>query len=553
MFEGGWHLMALDGVMMSRIINLMNADAPLKINRITQPSNHEFLIQCFAGKKKNLYISTHPVFARIQWTQHKPSTNLDQTHLLVLMRKYLEGGIITSIEQYGTDRVVTIHVEHRDDMGVIRPYRLIVELLGKYANVIIVDDAGAIIDALKRISPFENDQRAIVPGGIYDYPPQFEKQSIKALANYDSEDALLNQYSGISPLLEKELLYRMKTEAVSEILEELETSNTLYVYPKDFHIIQLKHLNIPYEEHSIMEGLDAYFYDMQLNDRIKQHTGDLLKILKREVKRAKQKLPKLEHDYENASDSEMLRTYGDLLFAFANALPSGNNAVEVSDFEGNPITIPLDPRFGGKDNARRYFKRYQKAKTSLKYLEDQILQTESRIEYLEALILQTEQAGVEDAAEIQEELISQGIIHAKRFKQKNGHSNKKKRKPNVSVIKYDDDTTIYVGKNNIQNDYVTFKLGRKDDMWFHAAYNFGAHVLIQTPELNEDKIRLCAHLSAYFSKSRYGSSVEVHYTQIRNIKKIPGGQMGLVSMSTHKSIYIDPDKSIIERYLPEAR
>lgn len=545
--------MAIDGVLLSRLTHIMNEDAPLKINRITQPSNHEFLIQCFAGKKKNLYVSTHPVFSRLQWTLDKPSTNLDSTHMLTLMRKHLEGGIITKIQQYSTDRVIDIHIEHRDDMGVIRPYKLVIELLGKYANVIIVNEDNHIIDALKRISPFENESRAIVPGSVYEYPPQFDKKSIDALSEYNAHEALRNQFNGISPLLEKELLFRLKTEDASSILEKLRTSDTLYVYKNDFHIIELLHKNETFKTYPIMEGLDAFFYEIQHNDRIKSHTGDLLKILKRELKRAKLKLPKLMEDFDSASDSESLREHGDLLFAFASTLKSGNTSITVTNFSGEEVVVALDPRFGGKDNAKRYFKKYQKAKTSLKYLEEQMMQTESRIEYLETLIMQTEQAGVEDATEIQDELIAQGIVSAKRFKMKQSKNPKKKKKPNVTIINYDDETTIYVGKNNIQNDYVTFKLGRKDDMWFHAAYDFGAHVLIQTPELDEPKIRLCAHLAAYFSKSRLGSSVEVHYTQIRNIKKVPGGQMGLVSISSHKSIFIDPDKELIDTVLNNTR
>ncbi|WP_159640226.1 NFACT family protein [Erysipelothrix anatis] len=539
--------MAIDGVLLHRIVTLMDESSPIKINRITQPSNHEFLIHGFAGKKMNLMISTHPVFSRVQWTRSKPTTNIDQTHMLTLMRKHLDGGIITKIEQYGFDRIIEIHVEHRDDMGVIRPYRLIVELLGKYANVIIVDDNGIIVDALKRISPFENTSRAIVSGSTYDYPPQFDKKSFMDLATYDPESALRNQFNGISPLLERELTHRLKTEDTDTIVQELMTSTTLYVYDNDFHIIPLTHLNKPYQEFPIMEGLDAFFHDLQEQDRIKAQTGDLVKLIRRELKRSKQKLPRLYEDVEKALDSDHLREYGDLLFAFASTLPNGQNEITLEDFSGNPVTIPLDPRYSGKDNARLYFKKYQKAKTSIRYLEEQIDKTEARIHYFEGLQVQVEQASVEDAQEIQEELVSQGIVHQRRLKRR--QTQQKKKKPNYTTIVYDDETTIFVGKNNIQNDAITFKLARKDDMWFHAAYDFGAHVLIKTPELDEQKIRLCAHLAAYFSKSRLGSSVEVHYTQARNIKKIPGGQLGLVSLSTHKSIFIDPDKELIDHYI----
>ncbi|MDE8149975.1 NFACT RNA binding domain-containing protein [Erysipelothrix rhusiopathiae] len=142
--------------------------------------------------------------------------------------------------------------------------------------------------------------------------------------------------------------------------------------------------------------------------------------------------------------------------------------------------------------------------------------------------------------------MSLGIINQKRMKK---HNVKKKKKPNYLTITYDDETTIFVGKNNIQNDYLTFKLARKEDMWFHAANTFGTHVIIKTPELDEPKIRLCAHLAAFYSKARHGSSVEVYYTQAKNIKKIPGANPGLVSVSTQKSIFIDPDESLVASYL----
>ncbi|CAM2795734.1 Rqc2 family fibronectin-binding protein [Erysipelothrix tonsillarum] len=540
--------MAIDGVLLNRIVTMMNDDCPVKINKITQPSNHEFMLHCFAGKKMNMFISTHPVFSRVQWTKEKPTAHLDQTHLLTLMRKHLEGGIITQISQYGYDRVIEIHIEHRDNMGVIRPYRLIVELLGKYANIIIVNDENIIIDALKRISPFENTSRAIVSGGLYEYPPQFDKKSFLELATYQSDEALKNQFNGISPLLEREIMFRLKSQEPHEIISLLTESKTVYLYEHDFHIIELTHLNQSYKEMPIMEGLDAYFRDLQQKDRIKAHTGDLLKLIKRELKRSRAKLPKLYDDYDKAQDSDHLREKGDLLFAFASALPNGHHEITIQDFEGNDVTIDLDPRFTGKDNARRYFKRYQKAKTSLHYLEEQIEKTEARIHYFEQLQTQAEQATVEDAQEISDELISHGIINQKRLRKQ---TLKKKKKPNYLTINYDEDTTIFVGKNNLQNDYLTFKLARKEDMWFHAANTFGAHVIIKTPELDEPKIRLCAHLAAYYSKARHGSSVEVYYTQAKNIKKIPGANPGLVSLSTQKSIFIDPDENLVLTYLSE--
>lgn len=537
--------MAVDGIVLNRLVSLMNETAPLKINRITQPSPHEFMLQCFAGKKQTLFVSTHPVFSRVQWTQNKSTQNLDQTHFLMLLRKHLDGGILEKIEQYNYDRVIEFHINHRDEMGVIRHYRLIVELLGKYANIILVNEEGIILDAQKRITSFENNQRSIVSGSLYEYPPQFNKLPITQLEQYDPEQSLREQFNGISPLLEKEISYRLKTESPASVLETLLNSDTLYVYEHDFHILELTHRNESYKTYPIMEGLDLFYHDLQEQDRIKSHTGDLMKIIRRELKRSRQKLPKLYDELDRAQHHDHLREAGELLYAFASDLSNGRDSITLKDFENRSVTLQLDPRYGGKENAKRYFKQYQKAKTSLKYLEEQILKTEERIHYFERLEEQLNLARLEDAQEIREELVTQGYLRAARKKT----TSAKAKKPHYITIHYDSETTIYIGKNNIQNEYISFKLARKQDMWFHAAHTSGSHVIIQSPALDEAKIRLCAHFAAYYSKSRHSSSVEVHYTEARNLKKIPGAALGNVAIKSQKSIFIDPDEALILSYV----
>ncbi len=539
--------MPMDGILLNRIKTIIDQDIPLKINRITQPTEHEILLQCFAGKRINILISTHPVYSRIQLTKQKISNAIANTHLLTLLRKHLEGGILSSIDQQGFDRVFTFNIDHRDDMGVIRPYKLVVELLGKYANIILVNDNNAIIDSAKRIGSFESDSRLIVSGANYEPPHPQNKKSIRELASYNKDEALRNQFEGISPVLENEILYRLKTQSPNEIVDEIMESTSLFIYPKDYHLIELTHFNQVPKEYPLMEGLDTYFKDIQTQEQIKSHTGDLLKVIRRELKRSKSKLPKLYEDLRNAENSEHLREQGELLFAYASYQPSGISSINLTDFENNPITIKLDPKISGKDNANAYFKKYRKAKTSLSYIHEQIEITQDRIDYFSGLLEQTNQATLEDAQEIMEELTALNLFKNRKVKV----VSKKKKRPNYLTINYDEDTTIFIGKNNIQNEFLTFKLGKKDDMWFHAANTSGAHVIIKSPELDETKIRLCAHLAAYYSQYRLASSVEVHYTQCRNIKKIPGKQPGMVSISNQKSIFIDPDEDYIHTYLNE--
>ena len=540
--------MALDGVVLHQIVASIRKELPIKVNRITQASDHEFLFNGFNGKKVNVFISTHPNFARIQLTQEKAGTNLDQTHILMTLRKHFNGGIITKIEQKGFDRITTLTVEHRNEMGVINANQIVLEFIGKSANMILCHEDGTIIDASRRNSGFESTQRSIHPGSLYEFPDGFDKKSFDLLETYDKDQYLRSQFDGISPVLEREILYRVEQgEAITDVKNDILASETLYVYPKDYHVYELKHLGLQARTYPTNQGLDHFYKDLQAQARIKDHTGDLLKLVNREYKRAVSKLPKLVDDLDKAKDCEHLREYGDLLFAFGHQVEPGARSVTLTDFEGNEVTIALEPRFSAKDNAKRYFKRYNKAKTSIHYLEKQIEETKNRIAYFEILKTQVEQASVEDAQEISQELIEQGIMNQKKVRK----NQRKKAKNNYIHIVYDENTDIYVGKNNLQNDTITFKLARKDDFWFHAANMAGAHVLLKTDDMDEAKQRLCCQLAAYFSAGRHSSSVEIHYTQVRNIKRVSKGPLGLVSLSTQKSMFIDPDEDYLLTYLKQ--
>ncbi len=307
----------------------------------------------------------------------------------------------------------------------------------------------------------------------------------------------------------------------------------------------MTHLETPAHALPLLEGLDAFYANQEQQDRIAQHTGGLLKVINREIKRYTAKLPRLKEALEQALDIEKWQTYGDLLYAYGLDLPSGHSFLEVSDFSGQPLTIPLDQRYGGKENARRYYVKYHKGKTGQHYIREQIELTEQELQYFEGLRSQCEQADIEDAKEIAEELASRKLFRTAKKPLKS----KQKKRPNYLILNYDENTQVLIGKNNVQNDTLTFKVAHKTDYWFHAADTFGAHVILKSAVLNEALIRFCANCAAYYSSSRYSSSVPVHYTQAKNIKKIPQKQLGFVSIKEYKTIYIDPDFSTIEPYL----
>src|SRR5699024_1037177 len=327
--------MPMDGILLRRIIDTMDEETPMRINRITQHSNYEFIFNCFSKGRITIYNSTHRSYGRIQFTDLKAKSNIELTHFLTVLRKHLDGGTIKKITQENYDRIMTLEIDHRDDLGVIRPYKLILELMGRYANLIVVDDTNTIIDASRHLGSFESKDRAIVPGASYDLPPSFNKKDIAALIEEDKYESIRKHFEGVSPILEKEITHRLDTQSPKDIIHELTTSDVMYVYDSDYHILELSHLNQSYKTYPLMDGLDAFYKDLLEKERIKAHTGNILKVLRRELKRTQNKLPKLYQDLENAENSEHFREMGDLLFAYHSEGKSGLKSIDLKDFENN--------------------------------------------------------------------------------------------------------------------------------------------------------------------------------------------------------------------------
>ena len=545
--------MALDGIILAQLCDEMKEALPLRINKIYQISNTELLFFLRGKEKKNLLISAHSQYNRISFTNKSYPTPESPSPFVMLLRKHLENGMIISIEQGELDRWLDITIMIRNEIGDKVQRHLYVELMGKYANVILVDENNKILDALKRIPPFQNNQRTIQPGALFKKPKaQENKQNPFECCSLNLEQSLTSQLHGFSPQLSNEVMHRLaNNESFEDIMMQVKQSKHFYLCEANgemqYHVIPLTHLSDSFECYPMMEGMDVLYYHKEEKDRIRQITGDLFKLVRLQLKHHKTKLPKLMDAYQEALDCQKWQEYGDYLHAYAHLVKKGETSITFNRFDDDGIiTIPLDPKLDGRQNAKKCFQKYTKGKKGQLHLIEQIDLCKNEIEYFEALDQQLELAGFHDASEIRDELTAQGYLkeQAKRIRKK-----KKDNLPAVTLIQYDETTQILFGKNNLQNDYLTFKLAKKDAIWMHAKDYHGAHVIITHPHPDEQLIRLGANIAAYYSKGRYSSSVPVNWCPVRNLKKVPGMKPGFVSLTTYRTIYIDPDVKEIEAYI----
>lgn len=540
--------MSIDGLFLHQIHKEMSEYLPAKINKVYCISDTELLLHCHGNKKRfKIMISTHPSFARMNITERTYPTPEVPNNFTMLLRKHLENGVILDFHQEGLDRIFYFDIQVRNEIGDLVVSRLYVELMGKYANVILCDENNKIIDAMKRIPPFENSKRIIVPSAMYKPVEPQDKKNPLECDTIDETIPLHKQFHGFSPLLSTEVEYRMyHGEAFKDIMKEITSSYTMYLYSIDgideYHCIELKHLNLPCHTYDLMEGFDVIYYNKEEKDRIKQQTGDLFKFVRKELTKNQKKLEKLEKTIEEAYDCEKYRIYGDLLYAYGYQVQKGAKEALLPDFETEElIRIPLDPKFDARYNAKKMYQKYNKSKNAQTIVAEQIELCQNEISYFELLEAQLEQANFNDAKEIRQELANKGYM-------KQVQSKIRKKKPQLpSFLTYVvDDTKIYVGKNNIQNEYLTWKLAKKSDIWMHVKDMHGSHVIIDSDKPNEDVLRAAAMLAAYYSKGRNSSSVPVNYTPVKQLKKVPNSALGFVAIGNYKTIYIDPDEDAIQ-------
>lgn len=556
--------MAFDGLFTIAMTTELQQLVSGRISKIHQPNALEVVMHIRAsGSNHRLLFSIHPSYSRVQLTGETIENPSEPPMFCMFLRKHLEGGFISSIRQIGTDRIIVMDVLSKNEIGDEIRRELHMEIMGRHSNLLLVDpDRGIILDSLKHLPPSVNSYRTILPGQPYVSPPPQEKlnpieaeddQLQPILTQASEPKEIVQAISGFSPLHAKELLFRLKNSdklsVYREYMNEFQ-SGGFPEYVEDeggkiyFSASALNHLTGEKTGFdSLSELLDRVYFARAERDRVKQQAGDLERWLQNEIDKLKLKLKKLQKDREQAERLDTYQLFGELLMANLHAFKKGQKEAEVVNYyseEEEKVLIPLDVRKTPVENAQKYYSRYNKAKTALKMTEEQLAKTKEDISYFEMLQQQVNQASPSDIEEIREELAELGLLKARSLKKK-----KKVTKPMPEKYVSSTGIPISVGKNNKQNDYVTFKLAAKTDTWLHTKDIPGSHVVIHDPNPDEETILEAAHLAAYFSKARESSSVPVDYTIIRHVKKPNGSKPGFVIYFEQQTVYVTPDEQLV--------
>jgi predicted ribosome quality control (RQC) complex YloA/Tae2 family protein len=552
--------MAFDGLFTRAMTNELQILTSGRITKIHQPNQLEIMLQIrAAGANYKLLISIHPSYARIHLTDHAVENPAEPPMFCMLMRKHIEGGFIQSIEQNEFERMITFTIESTNEIGDKVTRKLIVEIMGRHSNCILTDAVNdQIIDSLKHLPPSVNSYRTVLPGQSYIAPPSQHKKNPLTLQNEEvtallqeenPASAMIQSIAGFSPLHVNELITRLNNGESYELYVERLINGAMPNYVEvngkaSFSSAELTHLEGSVEQYPTLSALlDRVFYARAERDRVKQQAGDLERWLTNEIDKLKLKLKKLQKDFEHASKLDQFQLYGELLMANIYQFEKGVESVKVQNYYSEDleeIIIAVSPRKTPIDNAQSYFTKYNKAKNALLKIEEQKAKTEDDIRYFEMLAQQVQQASPSDIEEIREELAEGGYLRLRASKKK-----KKVVKPTPEKFISSTGIEISVGKNNKQNDFLTFKLSKKSDLWFHTKDIPGSHVVIHHDHPDEETIREAAMLSAYYSKARNSSSVPVDYTEIRHVKKPSGSKPGFVIYFEQKTIYITPDEALL--------
>jgi predicted ribosome quality control (RQC) complex YloA/Tae2 family protein len=574
--------MALDGIVTRAIVHELQSCRGARINKIYQPNDRDivFHIRTQQGNAK-LLLSANPTYPRVHLTQETFLNPAEAPMFCMILRKHCESGIIEDIQQVGMERIIHITIRQRDELGDISSKKIIVELMGRHSNIILLDPASdTILDGINHVTPAISSYRVVMPGFSYTNPPEQHKLNpLETLQEAFRESCLMNEeqavpwlvgaFSGLSPLAAQEIVHRAGGSSAGGVEGEKDCGSLWSVFDElmeqvrnhqytpvtgvnakgksVFSVIPLTLLvdeTTTYE--SVSRCMEDYYGDKAQRDTVKQKVSDLLRFLQNERTKNIKKLDNLNKDLEEAGDADRYRIFGELLFASLHQIQKGDREAQLVNFydeEQATVTIPLDPLLTPSDNAQRYFKKYNKYKNSLAVIDEQLIKTREEINYIENLLQQLSHASLSDIDEIREELIQQGYLRDRNRKTK---KKKKNDKPTLHVYTSSEGIELYVGKNNLQNEYVTNRLASSNDTWLHTKDIPGSHVVIRSSEYGDATLQEAAQLAAYYSQAKESSSVPVDYTLIRHVRKPNGAKPGFVIYDNQKTLFVTPDEQRIK-------
>ncbi len=564
--------MAFDGAFLYRIVDELKEAIDCHIDKIYQPSKDElvFLLRKKSFAKR-LLITVRSGSARIHFTDNKYENPPSPPMFCMLIRKYLSGAKLTDIIQPDLERVAELKFSSTNEMGDRTEIRLICELIGNQSNIILVNREGRIIESLRH-SDVETSARLILPGAVYELPASQKKKNpfsvntsdIKDICNLESDEiskGLLKLLDGFSPLVCREIEYKYNNssskspeillsiirETTEKITEKPEPAMLLNEdgSPFDFSYISINQYGNSFEIEkfdSCCELLDAFYTSKDIDARIKSEARDITRLINNLKARTEKKLALRLNELESCKDREKLRIYGELIKANLYAIKAGSAHAKVANYYDEnmaEISIPLNPALSPSKNADKYFKDYKKSYAAEQALTALTEGDKSELIYFDTVLDSISRCkSVAELNEIREELSSEGYIKRQMTRQK------KKTEPKFREFSSDDGYRILVGKNNLQNDYITARLASKNDLWFHVKNIPGSHVVVMSNgnEISDETVILAATIAATNSKAADSANVPVDYTNIKYVKKPSGAKPGMVIYTTNKTAYVTPDK-----------
>lgn len=582
--------MAFDGTVIANIVYDMNRLLTGgRIYKIYQPETDELLLVIKNQKETHrLLLSASASLPLVYFTSENKQNPMTAPNFCMLLRKHISNGRIVEVSQPGMERIIEIRIEHLNELGDLCAKKLVIEIMGKHSNIIFLDDTGMIIDSIKHISNQVSSVREVLPGRTYMVPPAQGKISLYDITPAWMEGTLLTKassvqkaiygsISGISPLMANEICYRASIDGDAAVASLSDTEQaTLYgklvrlksqlqnhefapciIYqgktPLEFACMELS--MYPDMEtktfSSISEVLETYYAEKEVVTRIRQKSTDLRKIVSNAIERTAKKYDLQRKQLKDTEKKEKYKIYGELLHTYGYDVQPGQKELTcINYYDGNEITIPLDTQLTAMENAKKYFDRYGKLKRTYEALHVLVEETRAELEHLESISNSLEIARDEnDLMMIKEELMDFNYV------KRHGQS-KKKNKSKSKPFHYisSDGFHMYVGKNNFQNDELTFKFANGKDMWFHAKKMAGSHVIVKletASELPDKTYEEAARLAAYYSKGKNAPKVEIDYTERRNLKKPPQAKPGFVIYHTNYSMIIEPDITGIQEISPQ--
>ena len=576
--------MAFDGITIAAMVRELNNNlAGGRINKIAQPESDELMITARGSEgQKRLLLSASASLPLIYFTEKNKTSPLTAPNFCMLLRKHIGSARIAGIRQPGLERVVEFDLEHLNELGDPCKKVLILELMGKHSNLIFCDDKNMILDSIKHVSSHMSSVREVLPGREYFITKTQDKWNPLTITQEEfletvckkplsAAKALYSSLTGLSPVIAEELCFRASIDGndamlslneiscihlyhtlqrmMDDVREGNFTPNIIYrgEEPVEYGVFPFQQYGPEYHSvtfDSVSSMLETYYASKNILTRIRQKSADLRKIVQTALERNRKKLILQQKQMKDTAKKEKYKVYGELINTYGYNLPEGSKSFQALNYYTNEeITIPLDETLTPAQNSKKYFDRYTKLKRTEEALTTQLADTESEIEHLESISNALDIARSEsDLSQIKEELTQYGYIK-RHYSGKKGAKMQAKSKPFHYISS--DGFDIYVGKNNFQNDELTFKFATGNDWWFHAKKMAGSHVVVKTKdgELPDRTFEEAGRLAAYYSKGRTAPKVEIDYIQKKHVKKPGGAKPGFVVYYTNYSLMAEPDIS----------